>query len=263
MHTEQGGSGGNIPLHAPVPILGYKPLPMLTSSEGDTTEQGISSFGQSPLPKETELLVSRESNPPDVSLEKPQTLFPTPAELLADLNSCGGVTRGGGDRSGKALAHLGSRSSARPSKGKVAEQEALNQRKALFRSISENVGFIITDPDTITTHVKKRHYLECLEEYVQWLHEQIRLAGQQPLTLERIPSYRGLKSRSIRTMLVHYQGIIKKLNQQKQQTEQKFMELENALVMRQAYEEALQARKQSVGMGSVPKVDPSFISERL
>ena len=40
--------------------------------------------------------------------------------------------------------------------------------------------------DTITSHDKKRSYLECLEEYVQWLHEQIRLIGYEPVPLERI-----------------------------------------------------------------------------
>lgn len=52
--------------------------------------------------------------------------------------------------------------------------------------------------DTITSHDKKRCYLECLEEYVQWMHEQLRLVGQEPIQVERVSSYRGLKSRSIR-----------------------------------------------------------------
>ncbi|OSD03614.1 hypothetical protein PYCCODRAFT_1466977 [Trametes coccinea BRFM310] len=260
-HSERTGSGASIPLHAPVPVSGYTTL--LASPEGEPPQQGIPPFGQVPLPEETKPYVAGEDNPLDVYLETPQILFPTPSELLTDLNSRERVTRGSEDSSGKALSHLGSRSSARRSRGEVEEPENLNQRKAYFRSVSENVGFTITDPDTITSHDKKRCYLECLEEYVQWLHEQLRLVGQEPLALERVSSYRGLKSRSIRTMLVHNQDDIRKLNQQKLQAEQKFMELQNALVMRQASEEAIQARRPSTGMGSVPDINPSFVPDRL
>ena len=56
----------------------------------------------------------------------------------------------------------------------------------------------LSSSDTITSHDKKRSYLECLEEYVPWLHEQIHLVGQKPLPLERISTYRGLKNRSLR-----------------------------------------------------------------
>src|ERR1700722_738194 len=52
--------------------------------------------------------------------------------------------------------------------------------------------------DTISSHDKKRHYLECLEAYVVFLHEQLTLVGAEPLPLERVSSYRGLSSRSIR-----------------------------------------------------------------
>ena len=52
--------------------------------------------------------------------------------------------------------------------------------------------------DTITSHDKKRHYLECIEQYVLWLHEQIRLVGTDAVQFERVPEYRGLTSRSIR-----------------------------------------------------------------
>lgn len=88
--------------------------------------------------------------------------------------------------------------------------------------------------DTIKSHDKKRSYLECIEQYVQWLHEQIRLVGHEPAPFERVPTYRGLNSRSMRvstrpqllrhappvsdpppltqTLLVHMQDDIRKLH---------------------------------------------------
>src|SRR5438445_594841 len=32
--------------------------------------------------------------------------------------------------------------------------------------------------DTISSHEKKRHYLECIEQYILYLHEQFDLVGQ-------------------------------------------------------------------------------------
>lgn len=57
--------------------------------------------------------------------------------------------------------------------------------------------------DTISSHDKKRNYLECLEQYVQWLHEQIRLLGREPLPIERVEPQRDhrLSCRSIRVRL--------------------------------------------------------------
>lgn len=67
--------------------------------------------------------------------------------------------------------------------------------------------------DTISSHEKKRHYLECLEQYVLYLHEQLRLVQAAPLPLERVSTYRGLSSRSIRTLLVHMQNTNKTLHE--------------------------------------------------
>jgi len=53
--------------------------------------------------------------------------------------------------------------------------------------------------DTISSHDKKRHYLECLEQYILYLHQQIEsVVGVTPTPLVRTPSYPGLTSRSIR-----------------------------------------------------------------
>jgi hypothetical protein len=39
---------------------------------------------------------------------------------------------------------------------------------------------------SISTHEKKRHYLECLEQYVVFLHQQLALLGVQPEKLRRV-----------------------------------------------------------------------------
>ncbi|GJE87581.1 hypothetical protein PsYK624_036640 [Phanerochaete sordida] len=102
-----------------------------------------------------------------------------------------------------------------------------NIRKSYFRSVADNVGFQPTDPDSITSHDKKRHYLECLEQYILWLHDQIGLSGNTPLQLERVDSYRGLNIRSIRTLLVHMQGQTKKLHNQVAANEQNYFATES------------------------------------
>ena len=52
--------------------------------------------------------------------------------------------------------------------------------------------------DSITSHDKKRCYLECLEEYVLWLHNLVQKSGQTPTRLERVESYQGLANNSLR-----------------------------------------------------------------
>jgi hypothetical protein len=66
--------------------------------------------------------------------------------------------------------------------------------------------------DTISSHDKKRYYLECLEQYITYLHEQLRLVGHEPVPLERVSTYRGLTSRSIRVLLVAVKVVICPIN---------------------------------------------------
>jgi hypothetical protein len=56
----------------------------------------------------------------------------------------------------------------------------------------------VSSSDSISSHEKKRHYLECIEQYIQFLHQQFDLLGERPPEMERVASYRGLSSRSIR-----------------------------------------------------------------
>lgn len=52
--------------------------------------------------------------------------------------------------------------------------------------------------DRMSAHEKKRYYLEALEQYVIYVHEQLRLVNTEPVPLERVSTYRGMNSRSIR-----------------------------------------------------------------
>ncbi|KAJ6503481.1 hypothetical protein C8R47DRAFT_206521 [Mycena vitilis] len=64
-------------------------------------------------------------------------------------------------------------------------------------------GFVPSDPDDLSSHEKKRLYVECLEHYVQYLHQLFAWIQVQPVPLERVSSYRSLTSRSLRTILIH------------------------------------------------------------
>lgn len=69
----------------------------------------------------------------------------------------------------------------------------------MSRWLEFNGSLLIAVPrDTISSHEKKRHYLECVEQYVMYLHQQLQLVGSEPVKLERVSNYRGLSSRSIR-----------------------------------------------------------------
>ncbi|KAI0830667.1 hypothetical protein BC628DRAFT_1416191 [Trametes gibbosa] len=247
-----------IPLHAPIPVSGYSTL--LASGPGnmEPDDTPFASPAYAVHDEETKPHPEDELNPLDVYLHAPRDYFPTPSELLMDPNPRERQAREGSEVTCKATSKSQTSSAALAEpKPDSDDAENLNQRKAYFRSVSDSVGFTITDPDTITSHDKKRCYLECLEEYVQWLHERLRLAGQEPPPLERISTYRGLKSRSIRTMLVHKQEDARVFNQHKRSEEQKFMNLQNTILVQQVTEESVHARRHSVAMGAIPDVIPS------
>jgi len=84
--------------------------------------------------------------------------------------------------------------------------------------------------DTISSHDKKRYYLECLEQYITFLHEQLRLVGHEPVALERVSTYRGLTSRSIRTMLVNTQNVLRKTHEETIAEEKNFLNLRDEVL---------------------------------
>ncbi|KAG2159932.1 uncharacterized protein EDB93DRAFT_1052351, partial [Suillus bovinus] len=164
----------------------------------------------------------------DYYANAPQLLFPTPSELLTDLSTSSVPIS-----SSSSLPHptqreqsqSSERSNEHPASAVPNTSKTESQRKARQRAVAEEIGFIPTDPDTISSHEKKRHYLECLEHYVLYLHEQLRLVNTLPLDLERVSTYRGLSSRSIRTLLVHMQNTNRGLHENTLEEEQVFLDL--------------------------------------
>ena len=187
-----------IHLHSPVPVSGAS-WPII-SPESSALRDSPYSQGTNPGSKHP--LLSDEPDLLQVYANVPRETFPTPSELLNKAAS-----------KQKSI-------SASTKPGRKTEKKVETQRKALQRVLQESIGFSPTDPyvpsgcfpfivadiflrsDTISSHDKKRYYLECLEQYITYLHEQLRLVGHEPVALERVSTYRGLTSRSIRVFLI-------------------------------------------------------------
>ncbi|KZV71297.1 hypothetical protein PENSPDRAFT_684700 [Peniophora sp. CONT] len=120
--------------------------------------------------------------------------FQTPCQLLDSL------LKTGSSGSGHSQVDPVPVESAREEK-----KQTETSRQARLRYMSESVGFQPTDPDTLSCHEKKRNYIECLENYVGWLRAQCEIANVDAGDIERIQSYKGLGTRSVRTMIVHMQ----------------------------------------------------------
>ncbi|TFY54044.1 hypothetical protein EVG20_g9869 [Dentipellis fragilis] len=158
-------------------------------------------------PPPSSLLFGRQApSPTPVPVpHPPTTTFPTPCDLLTELAA-----------------------PRPPSHGRVLRPKKVEtQRNARRRAVAESIGFLPTDPDTISSHDKKRHYLECLEEYVSYLHGQLRSTGQEPPQLERISTYQGLNNRSIRTLLIYMQDHVRDLHVRTLVNEQHFLNLQS------------------------------------
>ncbi|KAH8120427.1 hypothetical protein DFH11DRAFT_61294 [Phellopilus nigrolimitatus] len=140
---------------------------------------------------------------PTDKLPPPQNTFPTPSELLVELSARDRDTQ--------------------------KTQKRVKHRKSHQDQVAKDLGYTPTDPDTISSHDKKRYYLDCLEHYVLYLHDQLRLVGVEPVPVERVSSGRGLTSRSIRTMIVHLQNSVSKLHSQKKEAEVKYNVLREQL----------------------------------
>ncbi|KAF8507097.1 hypothetical protein F5888DRAFT_71373 [Russula emetica] len=190
-------------LHSPVPISGAS-WPII-SPESSALRETPYNQGTNSDPKHS--VLNDEPDLLQVYANAPRETFPTPSELLNKATS-----------KQKSVS-----TSAKP--GRKAEKKVETQRKALQRVLQESIGFSPTDPDTISSHDKKRYYLECLEQYITYLHEQLRLVGHEPVALERVSTYRGLTSRSIRTMLVNTQNVLRKTHEETIAEEGNFLKL--------------------------------------
>ena len=141
------------PLYAPVPTS------VATLLVDPTTDQSVTAPISPPSEPNTQHLEEKPvppNNPLDMYLDAPQEFFPTPSELLADMNA-----RDQAARSDTEPSDTSSAKSATPSAKRKREPspkpENLNQRKAYFRAVSDNVGFTITDPSVylvdLRTHI--------------------------------------------------------------------------------------------------------------
>ncbi|KAH9937122.1 uncharacterized protein B0H18DRAFT_1150644 [Fomitopsis serialis] len=252
------------------------PAPPLPESETGSPTSSRPDVPSGPAPDSPSTAapapVTAEQSPLEYYGNATQVMFPTPSELLSEL-SARDVAGTAGESSRKtSVSGPSSPSEAKmpsvpvkPRKGKNDGDAAVPQskpppetlRKAYFRRVAEAVGFPPTDPDTITSHDKKRSYLECLEQYAQWLHEQIRLVGHEPLPLERVQQYRGPSSRSIRTLLVHMQDEVRELHQQTLEDEREYVNLQTQVQMQHASAAAHQLRRHSVAACGFPDASMS------
>ncbi|KAJ6519895.1 hypothetical protein C8R45DRAFT_39848 [Mycena sanguinolenta] len=64
-------------------------------------------------------------------------------------------------------------------------------------------GFPRSNSEGLSMHEKKRLYVECLEQYIESLHQHCANLGVEPVPLERVSAYRGLTTHSMRTILIH------------------------------------------------------------
>ncbi|KAG1755215.1 uncharacterized protein EDB91DRAFT_280448 [Suillus paluster] len=236
-------------LHAPVPVpASYGPPHLENSSRQHTPPyleqpyyEGTNNHHVPYPPSLNQALQlptgasTTNTNILDYYANAPQLLFPTPSELLTDLSTASTPISTALSSSLPSAQREQSQSSEHsdeaPASAAPTTSKTESQRKARQRAVAEEIGFIPTDPDTISSHEKKRHYLECLEHYVLYLHEQLRLVDTAPLSLERVSTYRGLSSRSIRTLLVHMQNTNRRLHENTLDEEQVFLDLSTEVMV--------------------------------
>ncbi|GLB36210.1 hypothetical protein LshimejAT787_0304980 [Lyophyllum shimeji] len=208
-----------LPLHAPAPLPGQPSALLFSGAESfeGTPIRNLPSPNHFSFPAEdhrAHLAPQPESEENSHSLEShprpTQSTFPTPSEMLSELSG-----------NPQPPAAVGPH---------ALEGRSEPVRKARRRAMAQNIGFLPTDPDSISSHDKKRHYLACLEYYVLYLHQQLNLVGAKPVVLQRVQTPgRGMSSRSIRTLLVHMGHVNRRLNQQILAEEQRFAHLRDAL----------------------------------
>ncbi|KAI0067720.1 hypothetical protein BV25DRAFT_1819130 [Artomyces pyxidatus] len=208
----------DVPLYSPTPVPGTN-WPVLAHPSPSSLPSHVQNPADPPPPG-----VSADSQQDllEVYASAPRELFPTPTEIL----------KGNGKR--------------RASTARDSDRKVETQRKVRQRIVAESIGFPPTDPDTISSHDKKRYYLECLEQYVSYLHEQLTLVGHDPVPLERVSSYRGLTSRSIRTMMVNMQGVVRQAHQETLEEERNFLDMREELMALEADGDHQCSRRHSI-----------------
>ncbi|PPQ64390.1 hypothetical protein CVT26_002097 [Gymnopilus dilepis] len=208
----------HVPLHAPVPLPIHVPL-LYSGFQVDATDSSYDAIHydldqQSPGSDDSMTACDPQNDELDFKQQRTlgslQPTFPTPSELLAELAS---------------------KDMSSGNDGLASDPRPESASKARRRAMAKSVGFVPTDPDTISSHEKKRHYLESLEQYIIYLHQQFELIGATPPPLTRVNNYRGLTSKSIRTLLVHMENTTRSLNSRTRADEQKFLRLRDQVML--------------------------------
>lgn len=225
-------ASNNAMLHAPVPLSGQQPLtfsgalhynypelepqPLSAEESGFSALQGYhppqltmssettSGASDAHYPQGTGLNELPTDSPPYYQNEAPTRTFPTPSELLIELtnaNSAGGAMHCDSNRNLDDSSRRSRRRLVSRNLGMIPGDSSVF---VLF-FLGGRVDLMTSEPrvarETISSHEKKRQYLECLEYYVMFLHQQLNLVGANPVPLERVQQYRGLNNRSIRVLL--------------------------------------------------------------
>ncbi|KAG2023414.1 hypothetical protein CC2G_001071 [Coprinopsis cinerea AmutBmut pab1-1] len=224
-------------VHAPMPtLLGQNPL---WSRNFEDLSEYQTQYSASPLSvtgsdtvcyypeaDQQSLASGQWSDEVDQGSQHPIATFPTPSELLVELSTKNDLALSAPGYPSK------SPSLEPPQSADDAKSEA-SRGKARRRVTSHSIGQATTsDPETISSHEKKRHYLECLEQYVMYLHQQLELLNVSPVPLKRVQSYGGLKSRSIRTLLVHMEKTSRGLASKTKAEEDRFAQLREEVMSR-------------------------------
>ncbi|KAJ7706108.1 hypothetical protein B0H17DRAFT_1192645 [Mycena rosella] len=120
-------------------------------------------------------------------------------------------------------------------------------------------GFVPSDPDDISPHEKKRLYVESLEQHIQFLHQLFASMNVQPVPLERVSSYRGLTTRSMRTILLTLHRSANAIHAQTITEANRMMGLRDALFQVQAANYAWQTYESDTALS--PASDSAGTSE--
>ncbi|CAL1695396.1 unnamed protein product [Somion occarium] len=258
-------------IHAPVPLSAYSTL--IPPPLSDSGSEAASRFSAEPATPEQRIIreptcspvqpthSEERANPLDRFINAPQVTFQTPCDLLSDL-AVRAQERSSMQAGPSSSLHVSSGDATptakpkapKPPKCDADRKPVENQRKVYFRNTSDNVGFHLTDPDSITSHDKKRHHLESLERYILWLHDQLRIVNQEPASMERVKSSKGLSSRSIRTLLLHMQEQIRTLHGTVEEEEQNYVALQELIITHKipVTFEGGEFRRHSIASGAIP-----------
>lgn len=202
------GPPDGLRLHAPIPVSGCAPI--LRSNSCCPEDYTVSEFrptiphlpvqhstGFQPEYPQMQRYDDHTGVPclPSSDVTMPQSTFPTPSELLVELYTQ--------ENHSQQASHPGFRQERYPSTHMMSKPHRplpTRSTRNVIEPVPDASLLASTDStsESITSHEKKRHYLECLEHYVGFLHDHFRHNGIKPASLERISNYRCLSSRSIR-----------------------------------------------------------------